>query len=257
MGGNGKRHLPKRVHCGSLPKTEGRMRVAIVENTKITHHGQMGVALHEAGALIDLYRPYLDGILPARGSYDALVVFGGEQNARDDATHPYLPALADLMAKEAAAGGAVMGICLGSQIMARGAGAQNILGAAPEFGWCEVRLTEGAKDDPLFAALPARFHIFQWHSDTFDLPAHAVHLATSEGAAIQAFRLGPRAYATQFHFEASRNVVADWSATFPELIAGLDPDWAANHPERAKSQGIAADDIGLTLARGWVAMIGR
>ena len=37
------------------------MRVAIVENTKITHHGQMGVALHEAGALIDLYRPYLDG----------------------------------------------------------------------------------------------------------------------------------------------------------------------------------------------------
>lgn len=232
------------------------MRVAIVENTKITHHGQMGVALHEAGALIDIYRPYLDGILPARGSFDALVVFGGEQNARDDATHPYLPALADLMAAEAAAGGAVMGICLGSQIMARGAGGENIIGAATEFGWCEVELTKAAQQDPLFAALPARFFIFQWHSDTFTLPAGAVHLATSERAAIQAFRLGPRAYATQFHFEASRRVVADWSATFPDLIAGIDPDWAFAHPLRARDQGITADAVGLTLARGWVAMIG-
>lgn len=233
------------------------MRVAIVENTRITHHGQMGVALHEAGALIDLYRPYLDGVLPARGSFDALVVFGGEQNARDDGAYPYLPALADLMALEAAAGGAVMGICLGSQIMARGAGAENIIGAAPEFGWCEVALTDAAQQDPLFSTLPARFSIFQWHSDTFTLPDGAVHLARSDKAAIQAFRLGPRAYATQFHFEASRTVVADWSGTFPDLIATMDPDWATQHPLRAKTQGREADSIGLTLARGWVAMVFR
>ncbi len=231
------------------------MRVAIVENTKITHHGQMGVALHEAGALIDLYRPYLDGVLPARGSFDALVVFGGEQNARDDDLYPYLPRLADLMAEESAAGGAVMGICLGSQIMARGAGAENIIGAAPEFGWCAVGLTTAAQDDPLFSALPENFAIFQWHSDTFTLPAGAVHLAESDKAAVQAFRLGPRAYATQFHFEASRAVVADWSATFPDLIAGMDADWARDHPQRAKTQGIAADAIGLKLARAWVAII--
>lgn len=230
------------------------MRVAIVENTKITHHGQMGVALHEAGALIDLYRPYLDGVLPARGTFDALVVFGGEQNARDDGTHPYLPRLAELMAAESVSG-AVMGICLGSQIMARGLGAENIIGTATEFGWCEVQLTDAAQNDPLFAALPERFSIFQWHSDTFTLPDGAVHLATSDKAAIQAFRLGPRAYATQFHFEASRAVVADWSATFPDLIAGMDPDWATQHPARAQSQGIAADAVGLTLARAWVAMI--
>ena len=230
------------------------MRVAIVENTKITHHGQMGVALHEAGALIDLYRPYLDGVLPIRGTFDALVVFGGEQNARDDGTHPYLPALADLMAAQSVSG-AVMGICLGSQIMARGLGAENIIGAAPEFGWCEVHLTSAAQNDPLFSTLPQSFPIFQWHSDTFTLPAGAVHLAGSDLAAIQAFRLGPRAYATQFHFEASRAVVADWSATFPELIAGMDPDWARDHPIRAKTQGIAADEVGITLARAWVAMI--
>ena len=73
------------------------MRVAIVENTRFTHHGQIGVALHEAGAMIDLYRPWADGLLPEPASFDALVVFGGEQNALADTTHPYLPALGALM----------------------------------------------------------------------------------------------------------------------------------------------------------------
>lgn len=230
------------------------MRVAIIENTRITHHGQMGVALHEVGALVDIFRPYVDGVLPERGSYDALLVFGGEQSARDDGRYPYLAALADLMAHEAV-DGAVMGICLGSQILARGAGGDNLLGAAPEFGWCAVELTDAAREDPLFATLPRQFDIFQWHSDTFTLPEGAVKLAQS-ARAIQAFRLGPRAYATQFHFEASRAVVADWSVTFPDLIAAMDPDWAADHASRAAVQGVAADAVGLQLARAWVAMIG-
>ena len=76
------------------------MRVAIVENTRITHHGQVGVALHEQAALIDLWKPWADDRLPTTDTADALVVFGGEQAATDDHTHPYLPALADLMGRD-------------------------------------------------------------------------------------------------------------------------------------------------------------
>ena len=54
------------------------MRVAIIENTAVTHHGQVGVALHEVGARIDLWKPWRDNALPDLGSYDALVAFGGE-----------------------------------------------------------------------------------------------------------------------------------------------------------------------------------
>ena len=90
------------------------MRIAIVENTRVTHHGQVGVALHEAAALIDIYRPYLGQPLPTGvGDHDGLVVFGGEQSALDDATHPYLPQLGRLMAAFSAADKAVLGICLG------------------------------------------------------------------------------------------------------------------------------------------------
>ena len=232
------------------------MRVAIVENTRITHHGQVGIALHEAAATIDLYKPFVDGRLPDPGSFDALVVFGGEQSARDDHTHPYLPALAALMRDSGAAGHAVLGICLGSQLLARGLGAENHLGTAPEFGWCDVTLTEAGRADPVLSHLPATFPIFQWHSDTFTLPEGATHLATSPVAASQSFCLNRATYAMQFHFEASRAVVADWNRQFPEAVERNHPGWLdRHHPERAATVGPQADAAGLAIARAWVSLI--
>ena len=231
------------------------MRVALVENTAITHHGQIGVALHEAAAVVDVYRPWLDGRLPVPGSFDALVSFGGEQNALADDTHPYLGDLAGLLLDAALSGLAVMGVCLGSQLLARGAGAQNHIGTAPEFGWCEVALTEAGRADPVLAHLPATFPIFQWHSDTFTLPPGAVHLAGSAVAPVQSYRVGRAGYATQFHFEASRAVVADWLRRFPEAVVRQQADFPTRHPALAARTGVQADAHGLAIARAWVGVI--
>ena len=232
------------------------MRVAIVENTKVTHHGQVGVALHEKAALVDLYKPWLDGALPKRGSFDALVVFGGEQSALDDAEHPYLPDLGALMAQTAAADVAVLGICLGSQVFARGLGAENRLGSAPEFGWSEVRAHEAAAHDAVLGALPQNFHIFQWHADTFTLPPGSVHLAGSDVAAVQCFRHGRAGYGMQFHFEASRAVARDWCATFRPIIDRVARGWADDFDGHARNHGVTADALGLQIARAWVGLIG-
>lgn len=232
------------------------MRVAIVENTSITHHGQVGVALHEAAAKIDLYKPWADRRLPDPGGFDALVVFGGEQSARDDHSHPYLPDLARLMRAAGEGGKAVLGICLGSQLLARGLGAENHLGTAPEFGWCDVTLTDEGRRDPVLGQLPACFPIFQWHSDTFTLPSGTARLAGSPVARNQCFRLNRATYGMQFHFEASRAVVADWTRTFPEAVERNLPGWiGTHHPERAPVQGAAADAAGLAIARAWVGLI--
>ena len=231
------------------------MRVAIVENTRITHHGQVGVALHEVGALVDIYRPWKDGLLPDPGSFDALVAFGGEQSALDDHIHPYLPRLAALMAAEAASGTAVLGICLGAQVMARGLGATNHLGSAREFGWCEVVRLEAAASDPVLAVLPDSFSIFEWHADTFTLPPDTVHLAQTPVAAVQCYRHGRAGYGMQFHFEASRAVARDWARTFPEVIERMAPGWLDTLPATAQTHGAAADAHGLALARAWVGVV--
>jgi GMP synthase (glutamine-hydrolysing) len=231
------------------------MRVAIVENTHITHHGQVGVALHEAAALIDIYRPWSGQPLPATVDADALVVFGGEQAATDDHSHPYLPALARLMADYTAMDRPVLGICLGGQVLARAFGAENHLGVAPEFGWIDVTLTDAGMDDPVLSVLPVQFPIFQWHSDTFTLPNGAVHLASNATAPHQAFRIGRATYGTQFHFEASRPVVQDWTRAFPDVIDRIAPGWTELWPSLAESRGVAADAHGLALARAWVGLI--
>ncbi len=231
------------------------MRVAIVENTRVTHHGQVGVALHERAALVDQWKPWTGQPLPSEPEADALVVFGGEQAATDDHTHPYLPELARLMQAYTSADKPVLGICLGSQLLARAFGAENHIGTAPEFGWLHVSLTDQGREDPVLSAVPARFPIFQWHSDTFTLPDGAIHLATSQTARHQAFRIGRATYGTQFHFEASRGVVADWLSRFPDLVDEMSPAWAARHAQLAASVGQQADIHGLALARAWVNLV--
>lgn len=240
----------------SAAKQEAGMYVAIVENTRVTHHGQVGVALHEAGARIEVFRPWADGRLPRNPEeHDALVVFGGEQSALDDGLHPYLPDLAQSMRVYGAAERAVLGICLGSQLLARGWGGENRLGVAPEFGWQELRLTHDGRADPVLSAVPGAFLSFQWHSDSFTLPPGAVSLAEGDAVKPQAFRIGRASYGMQFHFEASRAVVADWTRSFPDLAERMSPGWVEDHPRRAVSEGVAADAAGMALARAWVAQI--
>jgi GMP synthase-like glutamine amidotransferase len=231
------------------------MRVAIIENTEVTYHGQVGVALHAAGARIDLWKPWRDNVLPDLGAYDALVVFGGEQNALADATHPYLPRLARMMRDSADMGIAVLGICLGSQIFARGLGASNQVGGAGEYGWCTVNLTDEGRADPVLGTLPADFPIMQWHSDTFTAPPGSVHLATSAKAPAQCFRYGRAGYAMQFHFEANRAVVTDWANEFADAFEASRPGWIADFHAHADRDAAAADAHGLAMARAWVGLI--
>lgn len=232
------------------------MRVAIIENMKVTHLGNLGVALAEANAQIEIFRPWDGGPIPSDDTrHDAIVVLGGEQNARDDELHPYLSDLAVLMRRFGEAGKAVLGICLGSQILARAYGADNHLGTAPEFGWHSISVNEDGRDDPLFSAIPEEFVTFEWHSDTFSLPKGATRLASTGPVDNQAFRIGRAVYGTQFHFEASTAVVEQWKQDFEPAIAQIEPGWLARYPALVETHGAVADAAGLAIARAWVQLI--
>lgn len=231
------------------------MRVAIIENTEISPLGQVGVALREADAEIQVYRAWAGDALPDGAYHDALVVLGGEQDALADDAHPYLPDLARLMRRMGQAEKAVLGVCLGAQLLARAWGAQNHLGTTPEFGWHRVILTDDAKTDPVLSVLKDGFPIFEWHKDTFSLPKGAVHLAHSPVAPNQCFRVGRASYAMQFHFEASRTVVEGWNRDFPDTLERIRPGWLRDYPKIAAEHGPEADAAGLAIARAWVSLI--
>ena len=232
------------------------MRVLIVQNFVDTGLGQVGSALAEAEAIIDQCNAYLGDALPADADdHDAMVMLGGGQNACDDVHSPYFPALLDLTRDFVKKDKAVLGICLGGQLLARSFGGRNRIGGSTEFGWHGITLTNEAKDDFVFRHLPKRFSIFQWHNDTFTLPEDAVRLAKSSVTRNQAFRVGRAGYGIQFHFEANQPMVRGWSEAFAETIGKLHPDWPARLDSEAARHSTEADAIGLALARAWVSAI--
>ncbi|MBZ9674430.1 type 1 glutamine amidotransferase [Mesorhizobium sp. ES1-1] len=232
------------------------MRVLVVQNYDNTGLGQVGTALAEAGADLDLRLPYKGDKLPEDAAgHDAMIVLGGGQNALADDDYPYFPSLLELTRDFAEKDRAVLGICLGSQLVARAFGGENRIGGANEFGWQGVTLMADAKTDPVLADLPEKFPIFQWHDDTFVLPDNAVRLAGNDVAENQAFRIGRAVYGFQFHFEADSPMVKDWSASFATTIAERHPYWAGNLDVEMARNGPEADAAGLAIARAWVATI--
>jgi GMP synthase-like glutamine amidotransferase len=232
------------------------MRVLVVQNYDNTGLGQVGAALEEAGAELDIRNAHLgDALPPDADGHDAIVVLGGAQNALADEEYTYIPALLALMRDFESRDRAVLGICLGSQLLARAYGAENLIGTAPEFGWHGVSLTAEAAGDSVLGALPREFPIFQWHDDTFTLPPNAVRLASNAAVANQAFRIGRAAYGFQFHFEADRPLVRHWNTAFAGYLADRQPDWPARFDAEAERHGPQADAAGLALAGAWVAAI--
>jgi GMP synthase (glutamine-hydrolysing) len=114
-----------------------------------------------------------------------------------------------------------LGICLGSQLLARAAGARVFKGQTPEIGWSQVHLSLESQEDFLFADLPNPLPVFQWHGDGFDLPAGAVHLASSPQFPHQAFRIGGRVYGLQFHLEVETPMVKEWAAVNAQELERL------------------------------------
>jgi GMP synthase-like glutamine amidotransferase len=141
--------------------------------------------------------------MPALESLDMLIVMGGPMGVHDETVLPWLRGEKALIRSAIDAGRRVVGICLGAQLMADVLGARVYRNEHREIGWLPVDLTAAAKSTGLFEGLPDRPVVFQWHGDTFDLPAGAIRLASSGGCRTQAFLAGRRALALQFHFEST------------------------------------------------------
>ncbi|MGQ0695493.1 MAG: type 1 glutamine amidotransferase [Nitrospiraceae bacterium] len=130
---------------------------------------------------------------------DLLIVMGGPMSVNDP--DPWISEETTFIRSALLAGKPVIGVCLGSQFMAKALGATVRSGKALEIGMTPVRLTNEGRGDPVFGSCPDTFEVFEWHGEVFDLPNDCVPLAGSAIAPLQAFRYGPCAYGLLFHLE--------------------------------------------------------
>jgi GMP synthase-like glutamine amidotransferase len=162
---------------------------------------------------------------------DAVMVFGGDQNVGEEVQHPWLHEEYDALHRWVEAGTPLLGICLGAQTLAHAFGAHVGPGATALAGFYETELTKAGERDAVLGVLPPRFEAFNANGYAFSIPPGATELA--RGPTPQAFRLGERAWAVQFHPEIRRDHVLRWfehdsPRPVEEIAAELDeklPAW--------------------------------
>lgn len=186
-------------------------QVLIVVHQEHSTPGKIGEFLIERGYELDRRCPNLGDPLPdCLSSYSAAVVFGGPQSANDDHLDGIKAELTWMERVALPSSCPIVGICLGAQEMARVLGAK----VGPhndgfvEIGYFEVQPTGACSS---FLSEPTTF--YQWHSETFEIPKSAVHLAENEIFPGQAFRYGDHAYGIEFHPEMTRDMIERWSAS--------------------------------------------
>ncbi|BBH66772.1 glutamine amidotransferase [Actinoplanes sp. OR16] len=205
----------------------------VIENDPSDDLRRLGDWLTEAGLELTVLRPHAGDELPETlDDYLALIVLGGDQNAyaAEDGTPgaPWFPALEGLLRKAVRYRVPTLALCLGGQLLAAAHGGRvERSTSGPEVGPGLIGKRDAADTDPLFKWVPLIPDVIQWHRDEItELPLSAVLLAASSRYPHQAFRIGDRAWGTQFHIECDADMIEAWArsdaATLDEL--GYDPE---------------------------------
>ena len=173
------------------------MRAICLQHVTFEGPGAFASALMKHSISIECHLVPKNGLPQDAG--DLLIVMGGPMSVNDP--DPWIAEETAFIRSALLAGKPVLGICLGSQFMAKALGATIGPGQALEIGMTPIYMTHEGKQDPVFATCPGTFDVFEWHGEIFDLPKDCVPLAGSDVAPLQAFRYGSRAYGLLFHLE--------------------------------------------------------
>ncbi|MEI9937368.1 MAG: gamma-glutamyl-gamma-aminobutyrate hydrolase family protein [Pseudomonadota bacterium] len=195
------------------------MKTAIVlKHVEFEGPSRIAPLLDQRGYQIDVRALYLGDSVPSHlGNDEILIVMGGPMGVSDIGKHelPFLEREVELLRSCLEQDQPVLGVCLGSQLLAHAAGARvgpmhDGQARRYEVGWDSIRFHHEVGDEVL-RGMPLEDQVLHWHGDTFDLPTGARHLASSRICPNQAFRL-ERQFGLQFHCEVTSEDVEAWLA---------------------------------------------
>jgi GMP synthase-like glutamine amidotransferase len=194
---------------------------------------------------------------PPGDDLDALLIFGGSMHVDQNDEHRWLTPEKTFIREHLDRGTPILGVCLGSQLLAEAAGASPHRSDEPEIGWYEIEITDAGAADPLLGPLAPSVELFEWHHYVAPLPPGAVELARTP-LCTQAFRIeGKPAWGLQFHAEVTRENLFSWLDGWDQSEAvhtALDPDAIrAASEQRIEEQ----NEIGRRLAERFLAEAAR
>ena len=177
------------------------MRLHYLQHVPFEDAANIAVWATRRGHRVTVTRLDRDEPLPAQDAFDALTVMGGPMNIDQHDAYPWLVREKEFLRATIDRGAAVLGVCLGAQLISEVLGGTVTQNRQKEIGWFPVTWTEAAAGTPIFGGLPRQTIAFHWHGDTFSIPPGAVHLAASAGCDHQAFQYGQRVVGLQFHWD--------------------------------------------------------
>jgi GMP synthase-like glutamine amidotransferase len=178
--------------------------------------------LNERGIPTKTVRGFMGETYPSDlFAYSGVIAMGGPMGVYEEDRYPWLRQEDALLKSAIQQDMPTLGVCLGSQLIAKAAGAEVKPGPRKEIGWYPLTLNPEARQDPLWQSFPPTFEAFEWHGDIFSLPPGAVPLASSALYPHQAFRIGRRVYGLLFHLEVTDTMVKTMLDTFVDEVASV------------------------------------
>ena len=201
--------------------------ILVIQNTKIEGIGTLGDLLKADGFNIKTVLAKNEKIPETK--HDAVIILGAPESANDDLT--YLKQEMEIIRNSVKKEIPVLGICLGSQLIAKAFGARVYKGPRKEIGFYEDIEFDNTTQSKLFNSIKSPSLVFHWHGDTFDLPIGATRLAHSKDYQNQAVRIGS-AVGIQFHLEIDEPTIRLWLEKSSEELANV----PYIHPDIIKKQ---------------------
>lgn len=191
------------------------MVILLIKHIDIEGPGTFGDFLSRGGYPTRILDSGAGDILPNdTGDIRAVICLGGPMNVYEEEKYPFLRGENIFIQKILDQQIPYLGICLGSQLLAKACGANVVKSPREEIGFSMIRLTHNGRRDPLFQGLEQDVEVYQWHEDMFEVPEGGSLLASSAGCPHQAFKVGPNAYGLQFHIEITDQSIREWSDAY-------------------------------------------
>jgi GMP synthase-like glutamine amidotransferase len=182
------------------------VKVHVLQHVAFEGLGSIEPWLAARNATIGYTRFHEQCMLPDVAELDLVIAMGGPMSVNDELAFPWLKMEKQFVREAIHRGVAVLGVCLGAQLIASALGARIYANPRKEIGWFEIEATPHSLPDEavhLVFQFPKTATVFHWHGETFDLPTGATRLARSAACENQAFQLGSNAIGLQFHLETT------------------------------------------------------